>query len=375
MILVTGGTGLLGSHLLLEILRSQVAAGAETAADREFRDPPEGHSPEESTPAPGLQIRALKRPSSNLEELRRVFGYYLPKDEVWNLFDRIEWVDTDLMNPAEVMEAMKEVRQVYHCAAMVSFQPRDRRAMIEFNRQSTAHVVAACQSARVDKLIHVSSTSAIGRPSDGEAAHEDLIWVRGKNTTAYAESKFASEMEVWRGIEEGLPAAIVNPAIIFGPGFWDRGSSSMFSRVAGGLRYATPGVTGYVGVHDVVRVLMRLMESEIRGERFILSAGSHSYEEVFSWIASALGIKRNFRQASAALMRSLVRLDAVAGVLTGKRRITSDHLRGAFGEIRFSNEKVCSVLEMEFTPVEEVIREVAGYFPGKPVFKASGDRE
>ena len=153
MILVTGGTGLLGSHLLLELVRAE------------------------------KEVVALKRPSSDLEEVKRVFAYYCDGEEdVARLFDRIRWVDVDLLNQADLEEVLQgegeSVEQVYHCAAMLSFQPRDRRKMIRFNTDSSACLVNACMAAGVKKLVHVSSTSAIGRSSEGLPASEDIIWSR-----------------------------------------------------------------------------------------------------------------------------------------------------------------------------------------------------
>jgi len=327
MILVTGGTGLLGSHLLLELVREHE------------------------------EVVAIKRPSSNLEEVKSVFSYY--SNEADHLFKLIDWVDVDLLYQQDMERVMIDIEEVYHCAAMVSFQPRDRKSMIDFNVQSTTNVVNACLEAGVKKLVHVSSSSAIGRAPDGQPADESRIWARSKYSSGYAESKFKSEMEIWRGMEEGLNAVIVNPTIIFGSGFWDRGSSSMFSRVAGGLKYATPGVTGYVGVNDVVAAMTQLMASDILGERFILSAGDHSYQEVFETIGATLEVPRKLKQVSPAMLRSICRLDAFMGLFTGKRRITSEHLHSAFSMSYYSSKKIQETLGIEFTPVPQVIERVA----------------
>jgi nucleoside-diphosphate-sugar epimerase len=327
MILVTGGTGLLGSHLLYKLVQD---------VDR---------------------LVAVKRPSSDLNEVRRVFAYY--GGDTDKFFGKIRWVDADLLNQADMEEVLEGVDRVYHVAAMVSFQPRDRRKMIRFNTDAGECLVNACLSKGVEKLIHVSSTSAIGRPPEGSYATESMIWSPTKTSTGYAESKFRSEMEVWRGMEEGLKAVIVNPSIILGSGFWKRGSSSMISQVAGGLRYGTPGITGYVGVDDVASILIQLMNSDISGERFILNEGNYSYLEIFGMMAEALGSDRELKEVSPALLKNLARLDALAGLFTGKRRLTSEHISAAFGEIRFSSEKVRTALNMEFTPIAEVIEEQA----------------
>jgi len=333
MILVTGGTGLLGSHLLLSLVREQ------------------------------KEVVAVKRPTSDLDEVRRVFGYYTGSaDELEELFGRIRWVDADLLNQADMVQVMEGIQQVYHCAGMVSFQPRDRQKMIRFNTDSTSSVVSACQTAGIKKLLHVSSTSAIGRPPEGSPATESLIWAHSKTSTGYALSKFRSEMEVWRGMEEGLNAIIVNPSIILGSGFWDRGSSSMFSRVAGGLKYAAPGITGYVGIHDVVGAMIRLMDSDISGERYILSEGNYSYRQMFGMIGKSLGMSGELKQVTPSLLKTLVRLDSFAALFRGSRQITSEHIRAAFGEVHFSSEKVHKAIGMEFTPMEQVIDEVAANY-------------
>lgn len=318
------------------------------------------------------EVWAVKRPSSNLEEVRRVFSFYMGgATQATELFGRIRWMDADLLDQEEMETVMKGegqggnqgtglgVDQVYHCAATISFQPRDRRKMIRFNTDSTASVVRACLAAGMQKLVHVSSTSAIGRPPEGFPAVESMIWSQTKASTGYAESKFRSEMEVWRGMEEGLNAVIVNPSIILGPGFWERGSSSMFHRVAKGLKYAAPGITGYVGVQDVVKAMILLMNSDISGERFILSEGDYSYQQVFEMIGRSLGVSRELKEVSPSLLKTLSRLDAFTSLFSGKRHITSEHILAAFGEINFSAEKVKSAIDMTFTPIDQVIKEVA----------------
>ena len=330
MILVTGGTGLLGSHLLLELVREHE------------------------------EVVAIKRPSSDLQEVKRIFSYYT--NEADELFKLIDWIDIDLLNYAEVERVMIDIDQVYHCAALVSFQPGDRQKMIDFNVESTANIVNACLETSVDRLLHVSSSSAIGRAPEGFPADESKIWARTKSSTGYSVSKFKSEMEVWRGIEEGLNAVIVNPTIILGPGFWKRGSSSIFSRVDKGMKYATPGVTGYVGVQDVVTAMTKLMISDVSGERYIVNSGDFSYKEVFEMVAEALGKPRKLRVVAPNTLRMLARLDAAFGFFTGKRRITSEQAKAAFSKARFSNEKLKDAVGLEFTPVKQVIERVAGYY-------------
>ncbi|MEZ5073030.1 MAG: NAD-dependent epimerase/dehydratase family protein [Bacteroidales bacterium] len=322
-IFITGATGLLGAHLLLALRRN------------------------------GHQVAALKRPGSDLEPVRRVFGYAGAGD----LLSEVRWVDGDLTDRIGLGDCLKGVRQIYHCAGLVSFRRSDRQAMDRFNREGTANLVDASLEARVDKFLHVSSSSAIGSAPEGEEADERLIWSRKKDSTAYAASKFASEMEVWRGMEEGLPAVIVNPTIILGPGFWDKGSSAIVHRVARALRYATPGVTGFVGVWDVARAMIRLMESDIQGERFLLNAENRSYRDVFEQVALALGRKQGFRPVSPGVLQLLARLDGLAETVTRTRRITREQAGAAFSVSRYSNRKITTCIDLTFEPLEDVIRE------------------
>jgi dihydroflavonol-4-reductase len=330
MILVTGGTGLLGSHLLVEL-----------AGKHE-------------------KVVAVRRATSDLEEVRRMCYRYTEEPDA--LFNRVEWVEADLLNEAEVARVMQGIERVFHCAGMVSFNKADHREMFRFNVHGTANVVNACLAAGVKKLLHVSSSSAIGQPPEGIPATEELIWARTRESTGYAVSKFKSEMEVWRGIEEGLSAVIVNPTIILGAGFWNRSGSSMFTRVDRGLRFATPGITGYVDVRDVVRVMIRLMDSGITGERFIVSAGDYSFREILEMIARELGKPREMKLVSRSLLNVLSKLDSFAGLFTGKRLVTGEQVKSAFNENRFSSSKIREATGFEFTPVEETIAHVAGIY-------------
>jgi nucleoside-diphosphate-sugar epimerase len=330
MILVTGGTGLLGSHLLFELAREQV------------------------------RVKALRRTSSSLEEVRRVF--FRQGEDGAERFSRIDWVEADLSSYDDVLEMMQGIRKVYHCAAEVSFRGADARRMVALNERNTANIVNACLESGVGRLLHVSSSAALGRAPEGTPADETLIWARSRTNTPYSVSKFRSEMEVWRGIEEGLKAVIVNPVIILGPGFWDRGSSLLFSRVAGGLRFATPGTTGFVGVWDVVSAMVLLMESEISGERFILSAGDHSYGNLLEMISEALEKPCKMKPVTPAALGTLARLDALRGLFTGRRNLTLAQARLAFNCSAYSTGKIRSAIDFQFTPVGEVVRRVGEYY-------------
>ncbi len=182
MIVVTGGTGLVGSHLLYELVLK------------------------------GERIKALKRNSSNTGNTLRTFHYY--SKDADKLFSLIDWVEGDILDLVSLEEAFEGASMVYHTAAFVSFVPSRKKKILNNNIQGTANVVNACLTKKVGKLCHVSSVSALGHAIDGLQTDEEMIWSPSKHRSYYSVSKFHSEMEVWRGIEEGLNSVIVNPSFI-----------------------------------------------------------------------------------------------------------------------------------------------------------------
>lgn len=325
MISLTGATGLLGSRLLFDLLSS----GEE-------------------------KIRALKRESGNIETVRKIFSYYTDKPD--DLFKRIEWIDFDILDIDSVTESLKGTSKLYHVAAIVSFSPKDRVKMIKDNVLGAENIVNACLELNIEKLCHVSSTSAIGNAPEGEFSDEKLVWRPDKMNTAYSISKFHSEMEVWRGIEEGLKAVIVNPSIILGPGFWDKGSSLMFNTVYKGLRFYTEGVSGFVSLKDVSDCMIKLMDSDIYGERFIISAENLSYKEVLDNIARSLNVKPPSIEAGPVLTRMAVFADSLRSIFTGKRIISKEAAFSSIKKVYFSNEKIKKAIGKEFESINETIK-------------------
>ena len=331
MILVTGGTGLVGSHLLYDLAKS------------------------------GEKIRALRRRNSHVEQVRKVFSYYSVEAE--RLFAKIEWVEGELLDYQSVLDAMEGIDEVYHCAAFVSFNKRDRLEVLRNNIEGTANMVNAALEQKVRKLGFVSSIAALGRPLSGEDITEELIWRPSRHTSAYSESKFKSEMEVWRGIAEGLNAVIINPSVIIGPGMWNRGSGLFFKNIWKGLRYYTLGVNGYVDVRDVVLALTSLMKTEISGERFIVSSENLSVQDIFGMIARHLGKAPPSRYASPAMMSFVQKLDALKSALFFTApALPKETLHSAHQQVRYSNHKIRQALGMEFIPMEKSVMETARQF-------------
>jgi dihydroflavonol-4-reductase len=335
MIFVTGGTGLIGSHLLYEMCSR------------------------------GEKVRALKRPSGNTSALLKVFSYYTTDPE--SLFSTIDWVDGDLSDCAGLEMLLKDVDEVYHCAAIVSFRSSERGKMIANNVEITANMVNAAINARVKRFCHVSSVAALGKVRDGSVITEEIAWMPSKKNSGYAESKFHSEMEVWRGIEEGLKAVIVNPSIVIGPGDWNRSSPRLFTTVWNGLKFYTKGSTGFIGVKDVIRAMLTLMEPQNfavhKNQRFLLSSHTLGYRDFFGRVARALGKPEPSIYASGFMQGVAWRGALLASFFTGKEPfITKEAVSGSNREIRFDGSKITRETGFQYGNIDDAIKETAKCF-------------
>lgn len=331
MILVTGSTGLVGTHLLLELAKK--------------------HD----------KIRATHRASSNLQTVYDTFSLYV--DDPGTYYDKIEWIEADVTDFDTLIQALDGVDYVYHTAAYVSFDPREHQTLIQINVGGTANLVNACLERKVKKLCYVSSTAALGFAPSGELITEDMIWSHSKNSSSYSVSKYQSEMEIWRGMAEGLQAVIVNPSIIIGPGDWKRSSSYLFSAVWKGMKFYTEGVTGYVDIRDVVYAMITLMDGDFTSERYTLSAENLSYRQVFEMIASALDKPAPRIHATPLLISLAWRFSWLISKLNGKKRsITRDTVKSSKRKALFSNEKIRQAIGIDFIPLKQSVQDTANHF-------------
>ena len=312
--------------------------------------------------AEGKAVRAIKRPSGDTDMIRKVFKLYSREPE--KDFSRIEWVEADLMDIFSLEEAMEGVEEVYHCAALVSFLPGDRKKLLRSNTEGTANLVNAALEKKVRKLCHVSSIAALGRPeSMSDLIDENLVWKTSKNNSIYAISKYGAEREVWRGTAEGLDAVIVNPSIILGVAGKRGGSSRILNTVWEGLRFYPPGKNGFVDVRDVVKAMILLMKSDIRNERFILNVDNIEYKKLFELIAGALGKPAPSIKVNQTLARLAWRIEKLRSMVTGiKPLITRETAHTAVQHYEYSNEKIKKELGFEFRPIEETIQHFCQIF-------------
>jgi len=326
MVFVTGGTGLLGSHLLIQLLKR------------------------------GKSVRALKRPTSDLNKVKNVFDFYL-KNESVDLFNKIEWVDGDITDVTSLPLLLDECDTIYHCAGYVSFYRKDFKKLMKINKEGTANLINTSLSLGIKNFSYVSSTAAIGRDKRGTEYTEKSKWVTSPANSNYAVSKHSGEMEVWRGQEEGLNTSIVNPCVILGAGVWDEGSLTLFKNVANGLKFYTEGINAFVDVRDVAFCMVELIEQQVFSQRFLVTSENVCFRDLFFMIADALKIKRPSIKVKPWLANLAWRIEAIKSFLTfSKPKITKETSRSAMSISRYSNAKISTQLNHRFIPIKDSVK-------------------
>lgn len=273
----------------------------------------------------------------------------------------ITWQQCDLLDIYEVEQAMNGVQDVYHCAGIVSFNPKDRAHVMHFNIESTANIVNEALVQGIRKMVYVSSVAALGRSEEKKDITEEEQWEESKYNSAYGQSKYLAESEVWRGIAEGLNAVVVNPSTILGEGDWDKGSARLIKVVYNEFPFYTEGITGWVDVEDVVKVMYLLMQSDISEERFIVSEGNHAFREVFTMMANALNRKPPYIAASKWMSGLVWRWNMLRNLLFGKQiTVTKETAAIANKQSYFNNSKLKAALPyFSYTPLQETITRMA----------------
>ena len=270
----------------------------------------------------------------------------------------LEIVQCDILDVIALEEKMQSISHVYHCAAIVSYDLNDKQKLLKINIEGTANIVNACINSNVEKLVHVSSVAALGRIREDEMITEKMNWIEETSNSIYGKSKYFSELEVWRGIAEGLNAVIVNPSLILGGNNWENSSSAIFKKAYEEFKWYTEGVSGFVDVRDVARVMILLMDSDISSERFILNGENVSFHEVFSSIAKCFQKKPPYKKVTPFVAEIIWRLEKIKSVMTGaKPLLTKETVRTAQAKAYFDNSKILKSLpEFEFTNIKDTIQ-------------------
>lgn len=319
MILVTGGTGLLGTHLILAMHKK------------------------------GIRPRAIYR--TNIPEIIK---------------DKADWVKGDILDIVRLNEVFDGVEQVYHVAAFVSFHKQHKDKMYAANVNGTENIVNACLEHNVTKLVHVSSVAAMGRNRPGEPINEKMFWTRESSNSEYSKTKYLGEMEVWRGIGEGLNAVVINPSIIFGEHTnWEDGSMKIFSSIENGFPWYSNGGAGFVDADDIADIMIALMESDISAERFLVSAENLTYKDLFFQIADALKVKRPHKPVSSFLAAIVWRLEKIRSIITGKLPlVTKETANSGLTLVHVNNSKLLKALPaFSYRAMNETLNRIAANKP------------
>jgi len=323
MILVTGATGLVGSHLLVHLLQENE------------------------------EVKALFRSEKQIEKVKNVFVHY---DQL-ALFDNIHWVKGDILDIPTLETAFENVTQVYHCAALISFDPNDEENLRKVNIEGTANVVNCCIDFGIKKLCHVSSIAALGSPKEHETEiTEATEWNKEELHSDYAISKYGAEMEVWRGLQEGLEVVMVNPGVIFGYGFTNKGSDIIIQSVKKGQIFYTKGTIAIVCVSDVVKAMVALMKSTVSGEKFTLVGENLIIQDFLNFIADKYQSKKPTFYANKSLTTIGWQIDWLLQAIFGKKRKLSRVMAASLHEVnKYSNQKIKQQIGITFKEKEAYI--------------------
>lgn len=331
MYLVTGGTGLVGAHVLIRLTEKEAV------------------------------VKAICRDRTQLNQVEKIFTSYGTSTKA--NFQKIEWLEADVTNIESLIQCLDQVHTIIHCAALVSFKKKDLDVLMKTNVEGTRNVVNAALEAKVPNLVHISSTAAIGNNKSHQNRTEDLPWKKENNTSNYSVSKHLAELEIYRGLEEGLNVLILNPGIIIGPGKWDASSAELFTKVFKGLAFYTKGTNGFVDVRDVARAAVEIPPGANEKHRYLLVAENWSYEQLFKTIAKYLNKKAPSFEVPAWALALAWRLEKVRSLLLFKAPlITKETAQSSMKKTSYDASKIKAEYHFEFIPIENAIKDCAAHF-------------
>lgn len=322
MILVTGATGILGRVIVLELLKR------------------------------GENVRATKRKSSNLEEVKNSYRFYTENPD--EFFDKIEWIDVDFDDIHSLQTALDKVEDVYHCAAKVSFHPDEKKQIYHTNIEGTKNLLYACENSSVKKFCFVSSIAVLDGFNENGEMDEDSDYNPKTEHSAYAKSKHFSEMEVWRASAEGLQTVIVNPGIILGSGNWEKSSGNLFPTFEKSP-FTFSGSSAYVDVRDVAKISVDLMEKNIFGERFILISENKKYQKIGNQIREKLGLKK-LKIIPKSVLNFMKIINYIFGCIFPILKMANKiNIESLTSDSKISNKKIIETLDYQFISVSESV--------------------
>ena len=324
MILVTGASGLVGSHLLCKLTQDEAI------------------------------VRALYRSENRKQDTKKIFIFYF-KEEAEYFFNKIEWIKGDILSLTDLELLFHNITHVYHCAALVSFHKIDFHRCMQVNRAGTANIVNFCLKHKVEKLCYVSSTAALSYNSNG-LTDESFKWIPGPEVSGYSISKFAAEKEIWRGIEEGLKAVIINPCVILGPGNWKESSLSIFKSASKGIGFYPSGSNAIVDVRDVVYSMHYLMNAEISSKKFLCTGPNIAFKELLEALALLFNKKAPKIKSPRWLSLVVASFSELINLILRKRNgLTIESVYSAYKNITYDNRLICETTGVQFHTLTDTL--------------------
>jgi dihydroflavonol-4-reductase len=318
MNLVTGATGIVGLRIVYDLLKRNE------------------------------RVRALKRSSSDMAFAEKVLRFYGAADAD---LTNIDWFEGDLLDLFSLEKALEGVNTVYHCAALVSYDPKDEPKLFQVNEGGTKNLVNVCLTSGVETICHISSVAALGVEKEGPTT-EESHWQRDENRSVYGLTKFIAEREVWRAGAEGLNVVVVNPSIILGPSKPDQSSGMLVSMLRKGSKYYPSGGVGLVDVRDVSKACIQAMEQEKFGERYLLNSQNLSFQELLTKAAVTFGNEPPKSKLPNFLLELAWRL-GVIGRLFGIKPISKETAQSAQRTANYNSSKANNDLGVKFIPIGE----------------------
>jgi nucleoside-diphosphate-sugar epimerase len=324
MILVSGATGFVGTHLLIKLC--------------------ENHS---------AKIRALYRSEEKKQKTLNLLELFCNRH---GNIDKIDWVKADVLDIPELDKAFEDIEHVYHCAARISNSSAQEKMMRKVNIEGTANMVNMSLAHHVKKFCHVSSTAALGFYANTNKVDEEAPRESERFSSNYSISKYGAEMEVWRASQEGLDVVIVNPGVILGVGFFESGSGKIFHKVINDTKFYVNKQTGFVYIEDVVDFMIKLMQSSIKNERYILVCQNLSFKWVMDTIAETFNSKKPTIKASKWMLYIIWIFQKIMGLFRPvQMQITRNTIRKINSKTFYDHSKSKSIFDFEYTPIENAI--------------------
>jgi dihydroflavonol-4-reductase len=330
LVFITGSTGFVGAHLLIHLHQS------------------------------GRRVRALIRTSSSFEQLRIICNLYNLSFDL--LYEAVEWVEGNTLDYVGLCEQLTGVDEVYHCAAFVSFNSKNDKELLQTNIKGTSNMVDAALNCNVKQFCFISSIAALGRSKNNDFIHEETPRKSDGLSSTYSESKFRSELEVWRAISEGLNAVILNPGVVLGPGDPEKGSLLLIKTGRKGMPFYTNATTGYIDVRDICRAAIDLMNKKIFGQRFVLVSDNADNREVFTLIASEFGVRPPRFRAGKTILQLGAFISETYGFLTRTTpQLTRATIKSAQNPQKYSSQKIKDALNFKFIPLKKTIQDTCNF--------------